>query len=135
VLDLRVNVRLTWYNPEKTILMVYYPDGWTWEDFDAAFERGREMLASVEHGVYVIHHSESGFQRFPSGSALTYMKRTSDARPKNLRTSLIVAPYYASNRFLSMLFPILPANKERVLNAAVNSLEEALAQIKEALAG
>jgi hypothetical protein len=130
-----VAIRLTWHNLQKSILLVYYPDGWTWEDFDAAFDAGKALLETVTHGVYVIHYSESGFQRLPRGSALPHLKRSSDSRPKNLLKSFVVAPYPATYNFLSMLFPILPANKEHIPNVVVNSIEEALAHIEETSAG
>jgi hypothetical protein len=128
-------VQVRWHNPEKTILFVHYSEDFIWEEYDAAFDQAKIIMEALDYPVYVIHYSDTGFRRLPTGTALSHLKRASDLRPKNMALSLIIAEHNVVRNFIDMLLQVLPANQWRQPNIFVQSIEEALAKIIETPAG
>lgn len=68
----------TWQDDEQTILKIDYTGRWTWDEFFAAADTGRELASSVEHRVDYILDMQNG--TVPSGGSTLTNSRTVMAR-------------------------------------------------------
>lgn len=128
-------IELYWYNESHTILMIHYPEQWTWEEYADTFFQAKALMENEAHGVYVIHYSDTGFKALPTGVALPHMKRVSEHRARNLLISFLVIEAELSRNFIDMMLKVLPANRARQPNVFVSSVDEALTRIAQTPSG
>lgn len=53
------NYRVEWLNDNRTVIVLIYESGWTWDDMYHCNVKARSMLLTVPHAVYGITHFEN----------------------------------------------------------------------------
>ena len=71
-----------WTDASKTIILVSYEGSWTWDEFFAVADKGRELANSVTHRVDYILDMQHGIQPH-GGSMLTNSKTVMTQRAAN----------------------------------------------------
>ena len=115
----------TWVDETKSILKIEYTGRWTWDEFFAAADTGRDLATSVEHRVDYILDMQNG--TVPSGgSTLTNSRAVMARRASNSGIFVIV-----TNPFVKIMLNVFK-NFDRQHGAimfAAGSVEEALTVI------
>jgi hypothetical protein len=114
-----------WYDDAQTILKVDYDGRWTWDEFFAGADKGRELAKSVGHRVDYILDMRKG--NVPNGgSTLTNSRTVMARRAPNSGIFVIL-----TNPFVKIMLNVFK-NFDREHGAimyAAGNVEEALAII------
>jgi hypothetical protein len=77
-----------WDNDDKTIMVVKYHPGWTWQDMEANMQTEKEYLDSVNHRVDVI--ADFRGTNLPPG-AISYLPKIAQSPPYTHENSGLMA--------------------------------------------
>lgn len=122
-----MGVIVEWDNSEQTILRFIYQGEWTWEDFNAALEHGKELAAEVPHKIDYIYDVTTS-SSVPSG-ALSQFRNMRNKTPTDPERRVLVG----ANSLITTLSQVLlsayfPNLSKKFLVAA--TLEEARNMLK-----
>lgn len=123
-----MTIDVQWNNPSQTILIYTFSNSWNWDDYYAATDRGRVMMADVRHRVDVIYDFEQVYT-VPSG-ALRHFGNTfrgiADA-PDNLDRMVVVGATGLLSIIANVLRNLYPSTNGNVFEALTR--EQALAML------
>ncbi|MBN1965125.1 MAG: hypothetical protein JW910_10800 [Anaerolineae bacterium] len=83
-----MGIRVLWDNDERTIICDEYDPEWTWDDFNAAIMRRRELIACTPHRVDVIIVVPEKHDLPPR--AMARFKQAGESMPSNMGLTVIV---------------------------------------------
>lgn len=114
-----------WYDEAQTILKVDYDGRWTWDEFFAAADKGRELAKSVSHRVDYILDMQKG--SVPNGGSTLTNSRTVMARraPNSGIFVILTNPFV---KIMLNVFKNFDREHGSIMYAAA-TLDEALATI------
>jgi hypothetical protein len=114
-------IKVSWDNPEKTIVRYQFIGKWDGSDFEVAIEQAFTMTESVSHKVYVIMDMRKG-KRAPDGLMLI-LKRKLAVLPYNRGMIAIADADKAMQTAVKMLMRINHKYNKRIV--MVKDLAEA----------
>lgn len=83
-----MTITLCWDNPDHTLILWTYDEGWTWEHFRSGASQLGEMLASVSHSVDIIF--DTGCTHPPvKGVLFTEWNSAMKRMPSNVGTMVV----------------------------------------------
>jgi len=104
VLKASDNLRLSWFDPHKSIIVVEIFGPWTWEN---AFEFVPLMNHIVErqpNNVYTVYYYQTrSTTLLPKGSGLTNLHRLVEINPPNEKLVFFVRQDSLTRQFMSMV--------------------------------
>lgn len=121
-------VSVEWDNEERTIILWTVAGKWTWKEFDAAYEKMKEMAGSVSHPIDGIYDLSQSIL-IPADVA-THVKFAFPYRPPNLRHIIAIG----LDSYIQLLWNTLttmPSLKQWRVHF-VDTMEEAYAFIEQA---
>ncbi|MCU0480071.1 MAG: hypothetical protein MUE54_02535 [Anaerolineae bacterium] len=122
-------IRVSWYNPEKTIAILEIKKQWNWEDAYPSVAKLNEIVMSQPHPVYTIYYYRMAkAPLFPKGVNLPNLRKLVEFDPPNEQLVIFVR----SDRLLYNLIMILSKTyglrhifqKYRFLNTWSDALAE-----------
>jgi len=117
--------RVTWLNDKKTVIVLTYESGWSWEDVYRCSMQARAMMLTVPHGVYgVVHFLNS--THVPPNPVESIGRVAGDYAPNTL--GIVVA---ASNPVLLDIIDVATHSDKPPIHY-VESWEAALQLLREA---
>ncbi|MCA9903692.1 MAG: hypothetical protein KC547_07535 [Anaerolineae bacterium] len=78
-----------WHDPERSIILVWGEDAWTWDDWHTALEQMIALAKSTARQVDFIYGNAPGTV-FPRPQAVTHVQRTLGVIPENAGLHVIV---------------------------------------------
>jgi hypothetical protein len=120
-------IDVTWYDIDKTIIVLHFPDQWTWLECGRAIDTSIQMELSVTHRVDVIADFDRGFS-LPAG-AIRHIHHAMAISPPNVGTVVITNTSEYARIFLAILSK--PYRKLADMIQLVNTFEDAVAFIEE----
>ncbi len=105
---------LDWADDEKTIILVTYHPGWTWQE--AILETTApeiELLNTVEHPVYIVHHI---LGRLPTPSiGWTYTAETEGSfHHPNYAGAVVITPHKMNHMLFNVFVRRLPGVSHKI---------------------
>ncbi|MBL8164191.1 MAG: hypothetical protein JNJ61_19550 [Anaerolineae bacterium] len=86
-----MSVVIEWDNAEQTALRYDLSGRWTWEEFFAAFDQGRQMLSQVEHVVhFILNPLDDASRNYVPPGALTHSMNIHRRSPPNAGYTIFV---------------------------------------------
>ncbi|MCU0497800.1 MAG: hypothetical protein MUF87_10645 [Anaerolineae bacterium] len=83
-----MTIKLTWHDPEETILTALYDHVWNWDEFNQAMKQGSDMINAKPHWVDVVVILKTPL---PSGNPIPHFRKTIQIRPKNQGKMVMVS--------------------------------------------
>lgn len=121
------DIRLTWDDPEETVLIVEFIGQFQWKDYFTAFEDAYAKISSKPHRCYIITDYTRGWAN-NAASAITNTKQIIANAPKNLRMGVVVTSKLA-NMIMEAFRRFDPSSANTVLTAP--TLDDARRMIAE----
>ena len=54
-----MSITVRWYDVEDSVIIINYEPGWSWGEYQAAFQQMKDMIAATEHKVDVINNASN----------------------------------------------------------------------------
>ena len=120
-----MEVKVSWYDDQKTIIVQEFPDIWTWDEFYDAVNRTVGMEKTVSHPVYVLG-TQSPTGKTPSGNILTHYNAAIKMHEDHMRYYIIATDNYLTSLFGNIFLKTTALRKKTRM---VNTFEDALSYI------
>jgi hypothetical protein len=120
-----MTITSTWYDEEKTIVLLEYRGEWTWEEYYNATEVAHLMMQTVPHRVDMITHRTDKLALRTPGAAITHWQRAIKAAPKNMGIIVAVPDNMFISTYASLMQKILGVGFENRIHCA-QTIEAAL---------
>lgn len=115
------NYHVRWLNHRKTVILLEYSSGWTWQDTFEGTEAARDLVLTVSHEVYaVVHFINSTYIPIDSSMGI---KRVIMYYPPNTIGIIVIA---ANPLLASTIQQQLRQNNDTMPYDFVSTLENAL---------
>jgi hypothetical protein len=87
-----MSVQVHWDNTDKTVIRYDFEGKWTWDEFYAAFEQARSMIAGIPHVVdfICVIQQVSGF--FMPLNLLFHIRKIYTDVPSNVGITILAGP-------------------------------------------
>lgn len=112
-----MGIQVKWDNKQKNILVCTFEENWTWREYDAAMELGREMIDSVSHPVDVIFDVQRTLFA-PSGALRNLGKSFRGLTDANLNHLVIVGATGIFQIIVDVLHNLYPRAATSMVHAA-----------------
>ncbi|MCS6835992.1 MAG: hypothetical protein NZ750_08250 [Anaerolineae bacterium] len=123
--------RLSWFDQEKTIIVLEIFRPWTWEDAFASVPLLNQTVEQQPHAVYsVYHYYVKSSALLPHGSNLTKLRRLLELDPPNERLVFFVRQDVLTTRLMNALSSAYGLSQLMKKYRFVMSWQEALEQIE-----
>jgi len=121
-----MTIHIEWDNAERTIVRAEFNDPYTWDEYDAASSKIRDMVTGVSHRVDMITLLNPKISQ-PPGNGFPHYRRTMLQMPPNFGLFVSVgAGNPVARMIMSTLIKVL---RMKTPSAFANSLEDARALI------
>lgn len=99
-----MSFKVEWDNLERRVLRYTVADEWTWEEFYAARERGRQLADAVahEHIDAIIDLRSGGV--FPNNPLFHFRRMPAESHPKLIDSAVV---FVGNNLYVSTLLEIM----------------------------
>lgn len=130
----RKHLRIGWYDPEQTILVLQVLDRWTWEEATVSIVNVMNPLivAKAPQPVYtIITHDR--YARFAprGGNALSALRQMMQTDPPNEVLAIFVRQSDVIRTFLDVIVRLYKTANKTAKHRFVETFEDALAQVAE----
>jgi hypothetical protein len=99
-------MKVFWKDDAKTILVREFSADWSFEDFENAIARMRQMLTEVSHHVYIVIDA-SQVQQVPAG-AMGYFHAANQNLPSHVKMRILVTRQSLLQSIFKILLGIAP---------------------------
>lgn len=125
--------RLSWHNPERTLMLMEIFSAWTWEEAFASVPKLNQLIEAEEHPVYTAyyyHSSDVSF--FPTGaSSLANLRKIMELDPPNEMLVFFVRQDSLTRQFMNIVTKTYGFRQVLKKYRFVRSFDEVLAQMHE----
>lgn len=128
----RKHLRIGWYDPEQTILVLQVLDRWTWEDavHSIVDVLNPLIVAKAPQPVYtIITHDRVARFAPKGGNAIAALRRILQTDPPNEVLAVFVRQTDVIRSFMNAIVRVYRLANKDAKHRFVNSFEEALAEI------
>lgn len=123
-----MGIKVSWANEQKTIVMVKFESGWTWEDFDASVDQSYVLMKECDHPVHVIVDSLEAPMP-PSPQVIGHLQRAWMSRPSNFGVQVMVGGESFVNVVANVFSKVFPT--AGAVTPVAKTVEDAYAKIAE----
>lgn len=126
-----MGVHFSWYNDEKTVILIKFDPEWSWSDLEVMDREGDAMIESVPHPkvCYLIDASETNV--VPHNLSPRRVKEVLDMGHPKSDLAVVVGMQTFVRLMLNIWLKFVPEAAERFV--LVGSLEEAEAVLQQRL--
>lgn len=121
-----MRITFQWEDAERTLLLLRLTDGWTWVEYHAVVSQLVVSIQQLDYAVDVIVENTARIP-FPSGKALSHLRRIMRMVPDNIGVIVIVSANPFVKTINHILFRVMP--KTREIGELADTVEEAHAII------
>jgi hypothetical protein len=102
-----MSVTVQWDNEAKTVLRYDIAGRWTWEEFYAAFEQGKQMMNDITYPVdFILHPLDMVSQTYLPPNTITQTMALNRQRTHNAGRTVVVSQSPVARTMLTILAKI-----------------------------
>ncbi|MBZ0287377.1 MAG: hypothetical protein K8I30_07170 [Anaerolineae bacterium] len=121
---------LSWYDPEKTILLCEVKERWSWDEALAVINQMNDWCSTVQHGVYSVYHFQRNAALLPQGkTAIADVRRLINTEHPNDQLILFVGASSLVTTLVNIAGQVYGMRKIVSRFRFVQTMDEALAAI------
>ena len=125
------NFRVSWYDPEQSILLFEVLGLWKWDQTYEGIGKLNETIAATDSDIYTIYLFSNNVVALPKGSALPHIRYLMSQEYANERLIIFVGAHSILEPFLGVVGQIYGLRKIVAKYHFVRSLDAALSKIED----
>jgi hypothetical protein len=130
VLQTSPSYRLSWYNPQKTIIVLEITGPWTWDEAFRVIPLLNRMVEAQPHPVYSLYYYRVvSASLLPKGAGLTNLRKLVEFDPPNEKLVIFIRQDTLTRNFMSLVSRVYGLRQVLQKYRFVASWEEALRQV------
>jgi hypothetical protein len=123
---------ISWYDPEKTILLCEITERWSWDEALAAIYEMNDWISTVQHGVYSVFYFQRSATLLPQGKmTISDMRNLLNTEHPNDQLIILVGASSLIMTLINLAGQIYGLRKIASRFCVAQSIDEALWKVEQ----
>jgi hypothetical protein len=130
VLQTSISYRLSWYDAEKTIIVLEVTGPWRWEEAFSVIPLLNRLVEAQPHPVYSLYYYRVvSASLLPKGAGLTNLRKLVEFDPPNEKLVIFIRQDTLTRNFMNLVSRVYGLRQVLQKYRFVSTWEEALHQV------